>query len=50
MHVNVNKIRHCDFTRVVLKVLRPVYDHVIVIYQYFKYRDKNMIILVIYLL
>ena len=34
MHVKVIKIQSCDCNRVVLKVLSPVYDHVIVLQKY----------------
>ena len=36
-HVTMNKIQYCDCTRVVLKVLRLVYDRVIVLRQCCKY-------------
>ena len=49
-HVTTNNIRSCDCTMVVLKVLRMVYDWVIVLWQYCKYWDENTIDLVMNLL
>ena len=33
-HMNVNTIQSCDCTRVVMEVMRPVYDQVIVLGQF----------------
>ena len=32
-HVTLNKIRYCDRTKVVMKLLRPVYDSMIILWQ-----------------